>query len=516
MLQEKNTRSNIKVPDYRHTKTKGTGRESESDRYHANQFYIDLDNNPDYTIKTFYTSPLHSKYISYQVLPDKKIIPSMIFKDSNGKYHYRPMNSSSYQSKIIDLGIDKYSKTTINRFGNDQYYIVQRFITKYTNADDTSLGLYPRRGYNVNPSGLYLHSIDCGSVEHVEKPNLARTVLPLLGNTVDCVNIKIVTGDDLTYQFVIDSIINHIQIAYNIKISLMFKGTDIVSDQLSVPSDNQVINPIIPIYGNSYYLLPKNTIFPITLLEYIQGIQYYDYYHENVNIVNPDGTFTLYYLPTQKIVFDLIGKIYTILDLLSQYQFNHGLLTCSQVLIHRDSEEDYDGFDNYQVYITTFEEATITLYLQDHLYRFQNLSLSTENMEHILTNQYNRFTHYVITYQEQQYYRLDNISHFGIYLQKRKEGLLLPSSFDLYTLIISMVIQPGYFALFFSGDKNQLYNQIWTHLWRDQDLNMMYQRVKHSVKTGNQDLKMTDLFNLVLPILHDVDLKIEIKIMDWI
>lgn len=199
----------------------------------------------------------------------------------------------------------------------------------------------------------------------------------------------------------------------------------------------------------------------------------------------------------ESFVLDVLRQLVILFSYLNNWNFVHGDLKISNVIF---SDKPYmyhygEGAGSYSaeftVKIIDFEKSSITFSLAEEDYRFYNYSsaayyyLKANSFAPKLKNDTFTLDHFFIS---------------QIYADARHDYVPYYSSFDLYTLIISMVLSPSYFFSF--SRYPELITRVWRVLFDDRHFQSVYEKVYRS-----QGKLSPDSMDDILSILKNVPLK---------
>lgn len=137
------------------------------------------------------------------------------------------------------------------------------------------------------------------------------------------------------------------------------------------------------------------------------------------------------------------------------------------------------------------------------------IGLTNQNIPYRLFNrdwksdQYLRFspfTPHIETLEDIPYYTVSNLFLAQLYTRLRHMGIPFYLSFDTYTFIVSMLLDPAVFYSFFGNDDMVKY--IWEPLWFQDDLQEIFSRIQKSISQGKGGS-----YQNTVPLLMNIKLK---------
>jgi len=210
-------------------------------------------------------------------------------------------------------------------------------------------------------------------------------------------------------------------------------------------------------------------------------------------------------LPLNHII-NIFKQIITTLKQLSPYNFTYGGFISSYIDII-DTPIKYTIFDisvdsNFTCRLSNFFYASINYIYKKRNIRFYN---SDYKGTKILLNMESVFTIYN-TNTSNIYYIINDtidINQFITYL--RNIGLLYPISFDIYTFIISLLLNPYIYYSIVSD--TAFFKSFWKLLWFTDDLKKINNKIKHVI-TKNYYVNDILIYSLL------IDIKLKYNILD--
>lgn len=228
----------------------------------------------------------------------------------------------------------------------------------------------------------------------------------------------------------------------------------------------------------------------------------YPEYGENRYV---EKTGSIYYIIKPKITLEIFKQLIIILDALQRdLNFQHGNLTANKIFLNYNPI----NFDTYGIPIkldftcklSDFRNSSLSLSLglNHQKYRFYSQIPSFE----VLYSNTPSFMPFLQYYNNEYVYIINDSFTYNMLSQIRAIGIPFYSSFDIYTLFLSILSFPQFHYSVFPDLKHLL----WDPLWFPVDREVMYYRLLKLMHSNSQ-LKYETIFNT----LRNIRLKCQVS-----
>lgn len=257
----------------------------------------------------------------------------------------------------------------------------------------------------------------------------------------------------------------------------------------------------ISLYQSPPYERPLQGIFLIekpVMGRLDQLVSKFPEYGERLNV---DGS--IYYIVRPKVTLEIFKQLTIILDSLRDFLFEHGNLTIDKIMVVDEPVDfDVEGIpiqSDFICKLSDFSMSSITVPLgHDHIPH--HFYPRVPQLEDIYLNT-PEFSPFIDTYNRTPVYVLNNSFTNTMLSQIRGIGLPFYSSFDVYTLFLSIFLIPQFHYSVFDSNTN-LKKLLWDPLWFPVDREVMYNRVVSLMNRGS-----SILFDDIVTILRNIRLK---------
>lgn len=226
-----------------------------------------------------------------------------------------------------------------------------------------------------------------------------------------------------------------------------------------------------------------------------------------------DDTISVREVVSSETIFEILKQLITTLDFLqTQVQFTHGHLISSKVFVKSDPVDAvYKGIPlnaDFTCKIADYDKSSLIVDLgaqnESQPYKIYNRSSVTDTFLDLPGLPYQVLTGFeTIGRTTTAYYVLPPNFDEDLYTRLRYMGVPFYSQFDVYTLMVSMLLIPDVFSVV---TETEDYRKIfWDPLWFPKDTQLMYNRISRLIE-GNYTV---NLQNVIL-ILQGIRLKCEI------
>lgn len=281
------------------------------------------------------------------------------------------------------------------------------------------------------------------------------------------INVNYIGSDNFTNSILIGYILN------------------LINDQYKADTG---LNGIIRTYGATICQESKTGLL---LLEYLNGNSFNTYISKN--------------LPTKSFVLNIFKQLVVNLDFLwTRAYFNHGNLLSGKLAIMAEplnvTYKNVKINSSVTVKIGDFENAALTIKRTDTNY-LRLFAYDTYTATYFKLNNFNP-TLNVTANKVNNYYILSSYFNAVELGKIRHMGIPFYSSFDLYTILISLLVIPSIYNIVFND--NDLSNIFFRNMWYPEDISPVYIDIKKIVDSNRQK---PPTFDDILKILHGRKLK---------
>lgn len=226
----------------------------------------------------------------------------------------------------------------------------------------------------------------------------------------------------------------------------------------------------------------------------------YAYYSEQKTYNTPEGKSIKVNSVQPSVIVEIFKQVIVNLDFLHKsLEFNHGDLKVSNLLmLIKRNQGTYEGItwnSPFTVQLADFSKSSMTIPLNGDKIRIFNYSSTADKFLTVFP-----FKPDLGSFGGEPYYRLDSYTNTTLLAKSRHAGVPYYFSFDTYTLIISLLLIPGFFYPIMTNE--QLRKIFWDVLWFPDDYSTAYRRIYAALND-----KVNPSYDTILSIIRDLKLK---------